>query len=613
MLALHAGHRVDVGRLLALVRPPAQVGVVREHHAYGDGKHDDGHQQRAGVLGVQPVGLLFDIGLVGHAGGVADLGVVGLDAAQHLVVGHDHRLAHPDQADQQHQRQQRDPHHHRASEPLFPVVAQYGAEEQEAHDAPHHEQEIGLGLHRAVGDQVRQQYVQAEGDHQPQADQAGPLLHLVPAVLRRLVGRGRHEAVDQRGADGGDVHDPADGRAAHEGHHRRHRRDQHHGVGGHAMFVELGDLLGQYAVQALGVEQAAQAGGVADEGGQYQCHQRRHQYPHAALAQVVVGGVEGRHGLDARQVAPIPDVFQPGAVAVRVGGDGQQRDQGVQQPRGDQRRHHHPEDLPVGEGELLGAVGDALEADEGPGADDRDLDDLSQDAGVGNSAGLEGYLQTEHRRDEHGDDSPTEHADQAGHQPHGQLVAVGAQIGRGQDHRDGDHGLAEVDVIAEYGVHLPDLKHPAQEVAGEQGDRRGVGPQHRQVGQRQKPAGQKAVVVAEDLAAVGIGAAGVGKDLHHVTVVPADEQHDQRAQHDAQYAAHRSGLPEIAVRRHHQRAPAHRRAQRERPGVEGRQPRAQPGLIVGLHRHTPFERIDNAQTIPHLPYCIVSCQAGDCP
>ena len=290
-----------------------------------------------------------------------------MDVVQQGVVGDDHGLAHPDQGDKQHQSLQSHPDDEGVAETPFRVDPENVAEEQEAQHAPRDEQEVGLARHGASEQKVGKQNVRAKGEHEPEAECSRKANRPVPVLLGQLRRGGGDQGVDQRGADGCDVHDPSDGGSADQRDQKRDGDNQAHGIGRNMPAVELGKLLRQDVVPTQREEQTAQGKGVSDEAGDDQTQQRQHQGPDAEAAEVAVRGIEGRQRLKALEVVQVPDVGEPAVVALGIGRHRQQRYHHVKHQRHHHDHKHQPRDPPVVKAEFLHAVGDAFKADEGPG------------------------------------------------------------------------------------------------------------------------------------------------------------------------------------------------------------------------------------------------------
>ena len=197
--------------------------------------------------------------------------------------------------------------------------------------------------------------------------------------------------------------------------------------------------------------------------------------------------------------------------------------------------------------EFLGGVGDALEADEGPGRDEGYLDDLGKGCFVGDKGRIEGrggaaMSHAPHGGDEAGRDGQRKACREARHEGCHGLFPAQAHGREDDDGRGREQDLAEVDVVVEDGVEPDELEVVAQKVPREERNGRGVGPEHGEVGQGEEPGGQEAVVVAEAVPRVGVGPSRLGTADHHVAVVAGDDQHDQAAGQQAEHAAEGAGL-----------------------------------------------------------------------
>ena len=442
-------------------------------------------------------------------------------------------------------------------------------EEHKAQHGPQQEQKIRFILQRVGRSQVGQHQMQPEADHDGQADDGQRALAVVPAFPRQLDHGGADQGVDQRRADGGHVHDPADGGPAQQAKERRHARHQRDGLGRGLMLVQGGISLGQDAVLAQGVKQSAHGGDIADQRGDDQRQQGQHQYAHARIAHVAVSRVEGRQALDALQVPPVPDIFQPGAVLGRIGGGGEHGDKDVQHSGKGHRNQQDPGEFCARKAHLLRGMRDVFKADERPGRYEGDADDLGNHGLIRHEIGLKGQTVPDDRAHEaHRDAQRKQYGHDRHHARHGPL-ARGAQPGHQQKRRDGKQRLSKIHIVAEYGIKPAKSEFVAQKIAGEQRQRRGVCPEDGHIGQRQEPRDQKAVVIAEHLPGIGVRAAGFRVNVHHVGVVDADNQHNQPTHRRADGAAPGTSLSQIGIAGHDQGTPADAGAYGKRPCPQG--------------------------------------------
>ena len=474
VLGLRARERVLVGGLLRglclrlrLLLPALHRHVVDEHREQGQDEQAGDDEGVGRVGGVDVVDLALDEGVLGKRleGGVRLTVVVGLDVVDGVVRGLLVDAARPDHGHEDHEGQKRDPDDDRLAEAPGVVAFDDPAEVEEADDRPDHAEDVGLRLEQRLREQVREKQVDAEQGHDDEADETGRGLEAVVVLQGNLEGRGRYEAVEHRRAERRYVHDPADGGPADEGHRDRDREHQQHRVGGDLMVVQAGEPGGQDVVAGDGVEEAGERPQVADEAREHEAQKRSHQYRHAGVSHVVVGRIEGGQALDARVVAEVLDVVEPARAIGGIGGDGEDGDEDVDGHRG---QHGGDEDAPepvAAELELLDGVGDALEADEGPGRDEGDAHGLGQDALVGQEGGGEAHLAAEDGDGEADRDADAEDADHGENRVGGNPLRAHAQDRDGDHCRYGQHHLAEVDVVVEYGEQVGELEDVTYEEA----------------------------------------------------------------------------------------------------------------------------------------------------
>ena len=589
VFALDTGHGIDIGRPLMLRGPHVHIEVVGQHDEDGKSKQAGSKEHGSGIGDPEQGHLVHDVlYITGPAVSLRSSRIVVVDIPQQKVVGFDQGLPHPDQGDQEHQGQERDPYDDRTAEALLPVSAQDGPEKEKAQYAPYDEEEEGLPLHVAGGDQVGQQIQESEADHGRKTDAAGDCLDPVLPLLRDLERRRRDEGVDQGGADGRDIDDPADRRPADQGYERRdygncHNRGRRCPVG-----ADRPEAGGQDLVLAHGIEKPAQGCGIADQTGHDEGQQRQHQQTDTCPAQITAGRVEGGKSLQSVEIAQVPDIGEPGIIPVRISRHGQNRDEDIQQRRRDHSRDKDPEDLRLFKGQLLGSVRNIFEADEGPGRDDRDPDDLGEGGGIRYIAGAVGSLVQKEGRKKDDRDPDGEQTYQDRHGPHGRIPESGTQKAAQQDGDDGHDDFAGVDVIVEDGVHFSEREYTAQKVPGIQGDGCRVGPQDRHVGQGQEPPGEKPLVVVKDLPAVGIGAARLREDLHEIGIVSRDQQHDDRRERHAQCTPPGPRLGQVGVGGDDKRSPADAGSQGKSPCAGRREIGRQFSLFCSIHRCSPL-------------------------
>ena len=362
MLAADAGQGIPVGyiaRLVALffclrlIFPEGEV--VDQHGGEGQAEEADEDEDRPVVGGMDVIDLGGEEGffIEGKGRGIRGSAVIRPDVPDdpgHRAVLHP---TGPDQGHDDDQRQQGDPDDDGLAEAAGVILRDDPAEVEEPDDGPGDQQEVGLRFQRIVGEQVREEEIDGEAQHDDEPGQAGDLLFPVARCPGRLVRSGGNETVDQRGADRGDVHDPADGCPAQEGDRQGQEHDQAHGPGGDVPAVQPGEAGGQDAVPRNGIIEPAQRAEVPDEAGEDQREQGEHQDHDAGIAQVMLCGIEGGKGVVPFELIQAADIVQPAGTYRGIGGDAQERDKDIQQRGGDHGDHQDPVEPAAAEPELL--------------------------------------------------------------------------------------------------------------------------------------------------------------------------------------------------------------------------------------------------------------------
>jgi hypothetical protein len=108
----------------------------------------------------------------------------------------------------------------------------------------------------------------------------------------------------------------------------------------------------------------------------------------------------------------------------------------------------------------------------------------------------------------------------------------------------------------------------------------GVLPDEAQVGAQEKPGAEAGVILAEDAAHVGKGAAAALAALGHEVVVGGKDQHGEGACQHGNEGAKGTCAGQKFPARHDEAAPPYAAAEGKRPDVERREP--SPGLRQGL-------------------------------
>ena len=286
--------------------------------------------------------------------------------------------------------------------------------------------------------------------------------------------------------------------------------------------------------------------------------------------------MEGGQALQPAEIAEVADIRPPGLVALRQPGDGDAGQQDIGHGAGEQRGGHDPDRLFHGELEARGGLGDGLEAHESPGGQGDDVQDLAEGARL---VLRKGQLRVPGRTalpPQHGESADQDAREQRDGKdrldPYRRAFSVDAQSPAQQDRSHAHQRLAEIDVVAQDGVVEAELECTGKQESADQGQGRGVGPDDSNVNQHQEPRAEKAVVVAEHLRRVGERASGVGVAVHQIVVVDADDQHDHRAEGDAEGGPQRPGHGQERSPRHDESAPSYGAA-------EGQSPYADRGQI----------------------------------
>ena len=393
------------------------------------------------------------------------------------------------------------------------------------------------------------------------------------------------DGVDHRGAERGDVHDPADRRAAEEGDRQRHQDDEQDRLNRNAVAAEPLEAGGGVAFPAHGIDQAAEREQIADEAREDDAKKRKQKDRDAKASHVVVGRVERRHGLDPGEVAHVSDVVDPALVFGRIGRHGKQRDEDVEgrceDDRPDQDRAHllHREVV------LLGKVRNVFKADESPGRDCGDVHDLREGhcalkvqgrIAEGSSVqedGRQGADREARRKDERRGD----------HDPVDVPRAPGAKQPDQGDGRHGKQPLAEPHLIAENGVVVSELERIAKEEPGEKRNRGDVGPEDRKVGEQDEPAREESEIASAGLARKRIDAAGALAVADHVLQIPGHHQNDGQADQHSEERPQDARSLQVRIAGDDERPPADAGADGKRPHAERREAALQFRCWLGLH------------------------------
>ena len=564
---LHAGQRVAVGlhpglaqRLMRLLVPFLHQQEIAQRNPDRQAEHQHGHQAAHVVGAVHPSDRAVQVRLAAHRV------IRSRSLPDYIPVDHIHRFVrraaagfrHPDQRYDQHQAQQRRPYHHALSVPPFLVLTQHPVERDKPEDRPGDKQHIAFHGHLPFPDDVRHQQQHAADHHQRKAQRAAHRILLRAVFPSGLHRRQGHIPVNNRRPDGRHVHNPPDGRPAQERNQHRYGADQHDRPPRDMEPVQLPEFFRDRPVPPGGKQQPAQRHGVPDEARYNQGQQRHRQQEYAGIAHVIPGRVECRQRFQPAQVPQVRDVFRPGIVLQRIRGNRQQEHASVQHRRHNDHSGQDAEALLRIELKLFRTVRDILKSDKRPWRNRRDVQDLVQRRGILQHSRCERMSAApvlHHRRDEHHHNRGGKQQRQHNHCPDQPYPAPAADEAEHAYRGNRQQRLAQVYVIAENRVQVSEPQHIPEEVPRKQRQARQVRPENSDIGQGQEPHRQEPVVMPQVFPCVRIQPAGSRLLLHQEMVVHADDQHEHRADAQAQYTAHRPCNRQVIVCSHDKRTP----------------------------------------------------------
>ena len=134
-----------------------------------------------------------------------------------------------------------------------------------------------------------------------------PVLHL----LRHGGSTGGDEAVDQDRADGGDIHDPADGGAADEGDHTGDPGDQQDCLFRDPVVREHREISRKHTVLGQSIEETAERCDIADQARDDKGDQRQHEQQDTCASEIYICRIKSRQRLQSLQTVKRPDIFDP--------------------------------------------------------------------------------------------------------------------------------------------------------------------------------------------------------------------------------------------------------------------------------------------------------------
>ena len=508
-------------------------------------------------------------------------------------------LVHPDAGGEDNQAEQHNPGHCRpAQAPVF-ILLQDRPENNEAEDTPGGQNQIGLGGHGCDGNDVRDQELQGEQQGNNHADDAHDGVEPVFQGFCLLPGGGGGEGVGNGGADGGYIHNPADGRAAEEGQEHGDQQNAEDRPAGHPVFVQFSDFSREQLIFRQGGEETAESDIVADKAGEDAAEGGDAEDCAAGGAQSAVSCKEGGLGGQALTFAQGVGIFGPGADVLRQGCDGQEIQHRIGDARGNQSHGHDAEAALQVILCLAGRMGDGFKPHIGPGGQAEDSEGSAQGRllrGKGRDKGL-CQICAGRGKDEADDDAGKE---QHGHddlRPFRGFAPQADQRGEDQGTHCQDH-FAHVNMITGDLVMKAELENIAQEGAGDEGQGGGIGPDDGHIGQDEEPGAEEAVIVAETFLCIGIGSAGIRIPVHEEMIIDGDDQHDHRTETETQGGPQRPGQGQEGISRHHKGTPTHSAAEGQRPGAEGGKI-----LAVSVHGCCSFPVPATGFLYPGLPFC----------
>ena len=150
-----------------------------------------------------------------------------------------------------------------------------------------------------------------------------------------------------------------------------------------------------------------------------------------------------------------------------------------------------------------------------------------------------------------------------------------------QEHNtDGCKNLPKVNIVARHLIVEAKGQRISEHLPEDQDKRRGIGPNQGGIGDPQKPAAEKTVVVSKHLFCKGKRAAVIRVTVYHVMIVCGNEDHHRRADGHGNRGSPRSGGGEKRRSGHDKAAPSYTTA-------KGQRPNAEPGIGLGFHSVSP--------------------------
>ena len=213
--------------------------VVDKHRAESqDEKAGDKHR----VHGVCPVYL---VKLILNKGGLLQSGHFSIRIRDIIIPNRIDRFVRslliypsgPDHGHEHNKRQQCDPNDNRFAEAAGLVLLDDLSKVEEADDGPNHEQNVRLRFQHGVTEQVREEQIEPEHQHNDKARKARDRLSALFQLSCRFERGSGNKSIQHGCAQRRHIHDPADGCSPDEGNDTADAGHKQHRVGGDVLAV----------------------------------------------------------------------------------------------------------------------------------------------------------------------------------------------------------------------------------------------------------------------------------------------------------------------------------------------------------------------------------------
>ena len=483
------------------------------------------------------------------------------------------RLAEPEHGGEENQEEEGNPADGGLSEAPLRIPLENVAEEYEAQDTPYDKDQVGLrgkSLHRP---EAWKHEVEEKEKGDTAAEKAGHLHGAVALVPCPLEGDEGSIGIGDGGADGIDIHNPADCRSSEEGNGQGDQHEKEDDVLRGSLVAEFPKPFRKHVVSCHGVEKAAGADGIAHEAGDDSGDDGDAEDEQTGCAHEKISGMKGGKCGQSGQIAQILQIGGPCPIDLRSCQCGEGGKQDIGQGACDDSSQHDGKALFRRKGEFLRRVRYGLEACKGPWRQHHNAEngkcgiffrrkrrsDLEDCGAVFREGGSE--------TDE---DAAEEDERHQGLEPGDKFPAVDADKAEAPKRRQGEEHFPKVDIIACDRIMESDLEGVPEKFSEDQGKRRGVRPSDGDEDEEEEPCAQETVVIAHGALGIGIGAAGIGAVVHHVVVVEPDDQHDDSPEKHADGNAQGTCNGEEDRSRHNEGSPSHGAAKSQRPGMKRR-------------------------------------------